>query len=267
MKAYFLLCVILVLPAIAAAQGYEQWVIPSKYLGRNDTVAVIRPLGHNTSATTPIVYLLHGYTGSHRQWPKVTDCQKLADQYGCVIICPDAFDTWYINSASDSNSRMEDFFFKELVPKVHHIMKVDSSKIFISGLSMGGYGALYYFLRHQNYFTAAASSSGALTTDYALLKRVWSTNKMLQDIGHAMGPVKRWEQYEIPWLLRHASGTTKPFLMDCGVDDVLLAATKEVEHVADSMKLPVTTIFQPGNHSRAYWAKSILQHFAFFYKQ
>ena len=252
--------------ATAQKSSDEIWVLPSPWLSQPDSVFVIRPDNYNgTSQKYPVVYLLHGYTGSFRQWPRVTDCRYLANLYQAVIICPDAFSSWYISSPYDSGSRMEDFFFRTLVPYVHSHVAVDTANIFISGLSMGGYGALRYFLRHPGYFNTAASTSGALTTDYALLKKVWSTDRMLKDITRYMGnPKTEWEQHGIPYLLTHAKEKPKPFLLDCGTEDVLLPATLRVKKVCDSLKIPVTMTLQPGNHSRAYWKKSIAQHFLFF---
>lgn len=60
---------------------------------------IILPANYgNTKKHYPVVYILHGHSGNYTSW--ITYAQlpiKLATQYECIIILPDAGNSWYIN--------------------------------------------------------------------------------------------------------------------------------------------------------------------------
>lgn len=253
-------------------QAQEQWVLKSEYLSEPDTVLVFKPDTYNKNRKYPLVYLLHGYSENYRQWSQTTDLQKLSDQYGMIIVTPDGFVSWYVNSLYDKGSRMEDFFFKELVPEVHKTFNIDDKNIFISGLSMGGYGALRYFILHNEYFNAAGSTSGGLAVDFDNLKKVsllfFNSTRVTDDLTGLLGShlKNNWHQYSISELLK-THKTSKPFLIDCGTEDILYPVTTALKALADSLEIPVTFISQPGGHNTEYWGKSIKHHFIYFDQQ
>lgn len=244
-----------------------KWILKSEYLSKPDTVLVFQPKTYDAAKEYPLVYLLHGYSENYRQWSQTTDLQKLSDQYNMIIVCPDGFVSWYINSPYNRGSRMEDFFFKELVPKVHNTFTIDKKNIFISGLSMGGYGSLRYFLLHQDYFNTAASTSGALSVDFSIFRNAsfsfFKNTRIIDDLLPLLGPKEQWRQYSISTLLK-SYNKGKPFLLDCGTEDILYPSTAQIKALADRMKIPLTFITQPGNHNTEYWHGSIEQHFVFF---
>jgi S-formylglutathione hydrolase FrmB len=253
-----------------AIQAQEKWVLESPYITNSDTIFVFRPKTYDIMAKYPLVYLLHGYSENYKQWSKTTDLQKLADQYGFIIVTPDGFTSYYLNSPINKGSRYEDFFFKELVPKVHQSYNIDEKNIFISGLSMGGYGALRYFILHYDYFNTAGSTSGALEIDYPNFQKVsqqfWQTNRMTDDLIKNLGNPKKtdWNRYSISNLLKHTPHFNRPFIFDCGTEDILYTNSLNLKSLTDSLKIPTIFITQPGNHNTEYWSKSIDQHFVYF---
>lgn len=250
-------------------QAQEKWILKSPYLSQPNTVLVFKPETYRSKQKYPLVYLLHGYSENYKQWSNITDLQKLSNEYGMIIVTPDGFVSWYVNSPLDSGSRMEDFFFKALVPKVHRSFPIDDKNIFISGLSMGGYGALRYFILHNDYFNSAGSTSGGLMVDFDTLRKVslqfFKNTRVTDDLTVLLGNhlENNWHQYNISELLKgHRSG--KAFFIDCGTEDVLYPVTAEFKSVADSLEIPITFMSQPGNHNADYWSKSIAHHFIYF---
>lgn len=112
-------------------QAQERWVLKSGFMSKPDTVFIFKPQAYKKTEKYPLVYLLHGYSENYRQWSRTTNLQKFSDQYKMIIVCPDGFTTWYINSPYDKGARAEDFFFKELVPQVHKNYSIDK-RIFSS---------------------------------------------------------------------------------------------------------------------------------------
>ncbi|MPT31497.1 MAG: alpha/beta fold hydrolase [Chryseobacterium sp.] len=251
-------------------QAQEKWTFQSEYLAQPDTVLVFRPKAYSENEKFPLVYLLHGYSENYKQWSQTTELQKLADQYNFIIVTPDGFTSFYINSPINKGSRYEDFFFRELVPKVHQSFNIDEKNIFISGLSMGGHGALRYFILYPDYFNTAGSTSGALEINYPNFQKVsqlfWQTNRMTDDLAKNIGSPKteNWNAYSISTLLKQNPDFKKPFLFDCGTEDILYSNSVVLKAQADRLKIPVTFISQPGSHNTEYWNKSIAHHFVYF---
>lgn len=262
--------VISLLTCIFSAPAQQKWVLQSAHLAKPDTVLIFKPHTYSETKQYPLVYLLHGYSQNYRQWSQTTDLQKLADQYGFIIVTPDGLTTYYLNSPISKRVQFERFFFEELVPKVHQTFGIDKKNIFISGLSMGGYGALRNFLLHADYFNTAGSTSGALEIDYQNFKKVsqyfWDSSRMTDDLTENLGNPDsvNWHEYSISTILKTNANLKKPFIFDCGTEDILYPDTKNLMTLADSLHIPVTFISQPGNHNKEYWSKSIQQHFVYF---
>ena len=146
-----------------AAPAQQQLIYQTKNLPKPDTTWVFTPKNYKKIAKLPTIFLLHGYGGNYKQWHNIMDAQKYADDYGFIIVCPDGmFNSWYFNSPTKPNWQFETFFFEELFTDIKQKFKVDESNIFISGLSMGGHGALSLFLKQPNLFKSAGSSSGVV---------------------------------------------------------------------------------------------------------
>lgn len=267
-KGFIILIAMLSVGFTTVAQG--RWTIKSDYLKCDVPALVFKPSNYDPKREYPLVYLLHGYSENYTQWSRTIDCQDLANKYNTIIVCPEGFTSFYINSLYDEKFQYESFFFKELVPKVHEKLNIDVRNIFISGLSMGGYGALRYLILHPDYFNSAGSTSGALVIDFQQSQKMsqffWGDNRLNNDLSQLFGNnnTDNWNKNSIVNLLRDNPDFSKIFIFDCGTEDVLYTANLELKSVVDSMKVPTTFISQPGTHDTDYWSKSIEHHFVFF---
>ncbi|MCK5777127.1 MAG: prolyl oligopeptidase family serine peptidase, partial [Bacteroidales bacterium] len=171
-------------------------------------------------------------------------------------------DSWYFDSPTQRNSEFETFFFHDLLPYVKHEFKVDTTAIFITGLSMGGHGAMYLFLRNSNKFAAAGSSSGVLDLNASSLKYSSLSNRL----GEYKQNQKRFDSYSAINLLDSIKYTAKPIIFDCGNRDHLYKANKMFKQACDSLHVNAYYFSFPGRHNRAYWRESLPMHFRFFYQ-
>ena len=145
------------------AKAQDQLIYKSKNLPSADTTWVFKPKNYAQTDKLPLIFLLHGYSGNYKQWNNIMDAQKYADQYGFIIVCPDGlFSSWYLNSPVKKDWQFESFFFDELYPDIQKKYKVDPQNVFISGLSMGGHGALHLFIQKPELFSGAGSTSGGI---------------------------------------------------------------------------------------------------------
>ncbi|MES2417654.1 MAG: alpha/beta hydrolase family protein [Bacteroidota bacterium] len=259
MKRTFLVF-ITVLGLSFAGFAQEQLIYKSKHLAKPDTTWVFKPKNYELSDKLPVLFLLHGYGGNFKQWDGIMGAQKYADEYGFILVCPDGlYNSWYLNSPVKSNMQFETFFFEELFPDIKNKYKVDTGNVFITGLSMGGHGALSLFIKHSELFKSAGSTSGGIKLSDGFGK--WGLADLL---GNPAKDDKLWRDYSVIENIGRLKGNKKPFIFDCGSDDFFYQSNNEFKQKCDSLKLNATYISQPGNHNKAYWAKSIKQQFEFF---
>ena len=163
----FFLCVF-------TAGAQQLVVISSPHLHADDSVLVFIPQQFEANYAeeycveccgdpdpVPALFLLHGWSGCYRNWADKSDLQRVADESGFIIICPDGFyDSWYVNAKDPNDMQWRDFFDKELYPQIKEKYFLSPEKTFITGLSMGGHGAINLFLDDVSRFRAAGSMSG-----------------------------------------------------------------------------------------------------------
>src|SRR5690606_22886191 len=268
MKNIVLITISMVLTQSLFAQ--KVFSIKSDKLKRTVSVSVQTPTNYQSSKSYPLVFMLHGYSENYEQWSKTTDLKKLATDYQMILVCPEGFVNYYLNSPNLKTFQYEDFFFQELVPNIEEKYNIDNKNIFITGLSMGGYGALSLFIKQSKLFNTAASTSGALEFDYENLKNVslkfFESERMTNDMEMTLGNPKEndWQKFSISSLLKNQKEFNKGFFIDCGLDDPLLSNTIQIKELALSKKLPIRFSVQPGEHNTEYWAKSVEYHFVYF---
>ncbi len=268
MKNIILITICIILSQSLFAQRVFR--IKSDNLERRVPVLVQKPENYQSSKSYPLVFMLHGYSENYKQWNKTTNLKKLATDYQMILVCPEGFVNYYLNSPNLKNFQYEDFFFQELVPNIEKKYSIDTKNIFITGLSMGGYGALSLFIKHSSFFNAAASTSGALELDYENFKEIslkfFESERMTKDLEMTLGNQKEndWKKLSISSLLENNRDFNKEFFIDCGLDDPLLSNTIKIKDLALSRKLPVRFSIQAGKHNTEYWAKSIEYHFVYF---
>jgi len=263
MKKIFLSLVVFV-ALISGLSAQKQYILTSQHISKADTVWVFTPAGYanNPAKSYPLIYLLHGWSGSYHQWNDIMDCQKYADQYGFIIVCPDGlYDSWYINSPAIKESQYADFFFKDLFPFISKTYRTDSKNVFITGLSMGGHGALYLFEQKPALFRSAGSISGVLDltnsrkdyriSEYLGLKKDASDEKILK-------------AYSVFGNIEKIAASGKEIIFSCGVADPFYKVNNEFRIKCDVDKIAATYISNPGAHNYPYWKSNIGSHFEFF---
>lgn len=257
-----------------SSTAQEQIIFDSEFVPQPDTTWIFTPTTYSDDRSYPLVYLLHGYSEDYKQWNRIIDLQQLADEHRFIIVTPNGFKSWYLNSPTDPHSQFERFFFRELVPTIHKRFAIEDENIFISGLSMGGYGALRLFIKRPDYFSTAGSTSGGVAFNVKEFRRAslffFENRRMIEDHITLLGNNDQafWDKFSIATLLKKNRETlqNKPFIFDIGTDDPLYAMNRRLKKVSENLGLPVTFITQPGNHTDQYWNISIQQHMAFFHR-
>jgi S-formylglutathione hydrolase FrmB len=240
--------------------------IYSNGMHRNIKAVVIKPDSYKKKKNRfPVVYLLHGYDGWYSNWiirePRL---KAYADIYQTIIVCPDgAKDSWYFDSPVDSTYRYETHVVDEVVGHIDNYYRTvpDKAHRAITGLSMGGHGALFLALRHPDIFGAAASMSGCMDlteskNSYDIQKRIGDTNTLS----------KTWQNMTIISMIEKYPGTSLKIAFDCGEKDFFINGNRRLHEKMLQLKIPHEYTERPGQHSWDYWRNSISYHLLFFQK-
>lgn len=240
--------------------------IKSVQLKKISKVVVIRPTtAQNDKETFPVIYLLHGHGGDYAQWPTTApQLSQTADALKVIFICPDGgFGSWYFDSPMDSSIRYESYITKELVPYIdaHFPTKPLPQFRAITGLSMGGHGALYLAIRHPHLFGAAGSTSGGV--DFTPFPDSWDIKKAL---GNYADNKESWEEHTVLHQVAGLKNNTLSIMIDCGVDDFFLDVNRALHARLLQLNINHDYIERPGAHDHPYWNNSIDYQILFFKK-
>ncbi len=245
-----------------SAQRIDTVTVMSDKMGREITNLVILPVQYfeNDSVTLPTVYLLHGADGSYVDWQEHVDLRPLASRYGFIIVCPDGQDSWYFDSPIDPKFQFETYVGKELVNYIDsHYRTCDNPAMrAITGLSMGGHGALWIGFRHPDVFGNCGSMSGGV--DISKFPDRWSIQKRL---GVFSKNKQRWIDHSVISLVP----TLKPgqnIIIDDGASDFFYAVNMALHKALRDHDIPHEFEIRPGKHSWKYWVKSLPNHLRYF---
>lgn len=252
------------LPATAAAFRVDTISVSEPRLLDNPMPALVAvpDAAADTSLRFPTVYLLHGYGGDHTNWlAKQPRIGELADRYGIVVVTPGAGNTWYFDAPGKPGQQVETFFIEALVPYIDaNYPTIDSrAKRAISGLSMGGHGALRMATRHPQIFGAAASMSGGV--DIRPFENRWGIKDI---IGTRQSNPAAWDNATVAGMIPQIKEAGLAILFDCGVDDFFADVNNSLHSAMVEAGIPHDYISRPGNHSWKYWGNSVLYHLLFF---
>lgn len=260
MKTFFLL-LLCSISSLYAAQ-VDTVRVRSNSMSKHVEVVVVSPSA--ATADAPVVYLLHGYSGNARSWIGIKpNLPEISDQTGIVFVCPDGQNSWYWDSPKDPSSRYETFVSQELVAYIdsHYPVKKDRTARAITGLSMGGHGALWLALRHKDTFGAAGSTSGGV--DIRPFPKNWEMSKQL---GEASSNRELWEQHTVINQIDGLKNGELAMIIDCGYGDFFYDVNLNLHKKLREFQIDHDFLVRPGVHNADYWRNSIDYQILFFQK-
>ncbi|MFZ0761126.1 MAG: alpha/beta hydrolase family protein [Candidatus Sulfotelmatobacter sp.] len=200
---------------------------------------VYLPAGYDAGATRhpaqryPVLYFLHGL-GDNEQtlfnsggWMLLDDLRRQRKIGEFLIAAPEGGRTFFINSA-DGSVRYNDFFLQEFIPLIENKYRVKPgrSNRAISGISMGGYGALRFAFAHPEMFSAVSAQSAALITESpreldAAIRSGAPMGELLASVFGSPIAVRHWKNNS-PFVLAQRNAAALRHLaiyFNCGQDD------------------------------------------------
>lgn len=213
----------------------------------------------------PLVFLLHGAYENFTYWiQNYPELPSLINHYQFVVVCPDGGQTgWYLDSPQLSENQYESYLNSELLKIVENSYHTggDPGQRGITGLSMGGHGALLNALKHPEIWGYAGSMSGGL--DLRPFPGNWNLKLLLGPLESNKGI---WERASVVTYADKASEDIPRIYMDCGTSDFFLEVNRNFHNILDQLGKPHYYIERKGGHEISYWRKSLPQHFQYLGK-
>ncbi len=257
----------------AGAGRVECSAVPSAILGREVRYCALLPPSYDApkSRRYPVLYFLHGL-GQNEQslidsggWALVEELQKNGSIGEFLIVTPDGGRSFFINSR-DARVRYEDFFIREFVPAIdrRYRTRTGTAGRGISGVSMGGYGALRFGFKYPQMFAAVSAHSAALIEKpparHSSGGRAGARLSFLEEVFGSPPDAEFWQRNSPFTLARKSAALARlKIYFDCGSEDYFgfedgnqaLSKLLEARHLRHEFHL------YPGGHGWSYVAQHL----------
>jgi len=276
LPSWFSLVFVLSAVLPAHAQGrIECDALKSQILKQPVRYCAMLPLGYGSALPShsprryPVLYFLHGL-GDNEQtlfktggWNLIEDMRHHKQITDFLIVAPEGRSSFYINSA-DGKVRYGDFFIREFMPYIErrYAIRRERRSRAISGVSMGGYGALRFAFAYPELFSSVSAQSAALLADSP--QRITAALRPGTPLGRLFGAVfgepidvQHWEQSSPFSLARQnrARIAGLAIYFNCGQDDEYDFETGAGALHRQLQAAGIRHEFHlyPGNHSATYF--------------
>lgn len=267
--------------ARAASAGHveERQSVRSVVLGKDVRYSIYLPPDYESGKRFyPILYLLHGgESGTDTDWFRFARIDVLLDRLigdgrlpSLIVVSPNGQrdevninNTYYMNDA-DGLFRWEDMFFQDFMPAIEGRYRVMGGRggRAIAGLSMGGYGALAYSMRHPRMFFGAAALSAAFRTDAQIVTmdqpgydrrygKAWGIG--LKGDARLNSYYRAYSVLDMVDELPADNIRSTPFYIDCGAEDRFFDGNAILHEKLRDKGVAHQFIIRPGVHNWDYW--------------
>jgi S-formylglutathione hydrolase len=231
----------------------------------------------------PVLYWLSGLTCTEENFTIKAHAQRLASQYGIMIVAPDTSprgenvpgkgESWdlgqgagfYVNATEapwSTHYHMYDYVVEELPELIQKNFRVIPNCQSIFGHSMGGHGALVIGVREASRYRSV-SAFAPITHPTAV---PWGEKAFSAYLGSDR---KTWESYDACCLISKL-GYDRPILVDQGTEDQFLKSSlcpEFLEKACREAGVDLELRYQPGyDHSYYFISTFIQDHFRFHSK-
>jgi enterochelin esterase-like enzyme len=249
----------------------------SEILDKEMPMVVYLPEGYDSITPLPVLYFLHGRSGSEDIMYEV-EIDKIADQTMAdgkinhmIIVCPRIENSRGLNSSLvcqevlDSSyyhrtinlGRYEDYFIKEVVPfidKTYHTIN-DRKDRYIGGVSAGGYAALHLMFRNQQLFSKVGGHMPAIEL------------KLEEEDKPYYNDLEVWEAYDPIYIAsnHHITSDIKVYL-DAGDKDEgrLYEGCLILHNILKEKGINTQNYIFQGNHSAEYIQSNMNKYLKFY---
>ena len=222
--------------------------VHSDLMNTNVEYSIYLPESYDGTRKYPVLYMLHGMNGNNNDWLQDNTggiwagggtmpayAREYAAQTGkeLIIVAPDGGNNFYCDGLNGGPKYMS-FFFEEFIPYIEstYAIKAEKKSRAIGGLSMGGYGSLYYGALHPEMFCYVYACSAAINVGVA-------APDPAQLIGQAVSAGKVMEM--------------PGFTLEIGTEDTTVGSNDPFINTLAGYGIPYEYITRPGSHDWPFW--------------
>jgi len=268
---------LLAAPLVLAACGSGGAPAPQAFAGagpdRAADVRVFLPPGYPERAPYPVVYFLHDYFGGdavlwrHGVFEQLGARMAEGELEPFVVIAPDG-DRGYWSDRWDGRRTWESWVTGALRESVEARWAVrrDRAGRAVSGISMGGFGAIKAALRRPDLYAEASSLSGALIPldPDAVRGYRWLQRRILKGVFGPLDGENVYARNDLRRLVEPpppAGVERSRLLLRCGREDEyrLAGAAEKFAELARRNGFEVELVLEPGAHDWNYWKSSAVE--------
>jgi S-formylglutathione hydrolase FrmB len=183
-----------------------------------------------------------------------------------LIVAPGAPGSWF-SDFHDGSRRYEEFLAGDLLREVESRYRVLPGRDgrAITGISMGGYGAVKLALKHPGLFPRVSALSGALIPlEWDDLARYnWFARWTLKRVFGRSREDNSLAENDVWAILRSKRFAEPPFTahLRAGTEDIygLHRVAAQYASFLTEHGIPATAVLEPGGHDWAYWRRGMIR--------
>lgn len=241
--------------------------VESSYLKGRGDITVFVPPGCEQKENLPMVILLHGVNASHWAWTRHLNVHNIALKLinsgiiePMVLVMPsDGLIGGGSGYIDHGEMNFEKWISEDVIEAVRTtISQVGKlSKTFITGLSMGGYGALRIGCKHGELFQGVTGHSSIMSlTDL----------RTFIDFDPKFDKLESEENLSVFKTILDHKKKLPPFRFDCGKEDELIDSNRSLHHLLKKHGIEHLYKEHSGAHTAEYWSEHIQDSLQFFSK-
>lgn len=227
----------------------------------NDAMPYMTENNPNYQREMKTLYLLHGFSGSNKDWLMGSLIQELSLKYNMAVVMPSGENSFYLDGKGIGKAYCR-FVGEELVAYISKTFGLPTRRedTFIGGLSMGGFGAIHTALAYPDTFGKTVGLSSAL-----IIHTIEHMEKGFKDgiadydyYVSTFGDLNNLENsVNNPEYLIHQlkeKGLLIPHIyMACGSEDFLIEQNRAFRSFLTDVEVDVCYEESPGVHDWVFW--------------
>lgn len=194
----------------------------------------------------PVMFLLHGLSDDQSGWCRRTSIERYCDDLPWIVVMPDGGRGFYTDA--EAGFAYETAVAVEL-PRIIERYLPTVLPWCVTGLSMGGYGAIKLALKYGDRFASAVSHSGAVHFSHEPPNLATGLNGEFDRIVS----VERYGGREDLYVLAERLNGPVHLRLDCGTEDHLIEHNRHYHRHLEQLGIPHEYYEFPGEHNWAYW--------------
>ena len=246
----------------------------STILTRTIDYLVYLPPNYSETSKYPLVYAFHGLGVDHTSYTvfieSITQAITTSKIQPFIMIAPKVGNTFYVNK-HDGTENWETFFFSEFLPMIESKYPFDllPQHRSLIGISMGGYGAIYYAITKENMFGCCAALSPSLIGSKAFPVMIetakktglpWHLGYPPRAMTKVFGNNEYYLKHNISEIVRNQPNNqfTLPMRICMGPGDYLFDMINEARLIIKEKMPHVQWIETEGKHENSYWLEQFI---------